>query len=188
MNEYGCVYASVSAPAIVLQKITILATRNHLFRWSSFWSWRACKQAKLSHLRHRKPARISWKADALKTNHCLVRILLQIHNSTMLLRKCARRGRYSQWRSLLGHVERICVYKNWRGGNIWFQQDGATCHTAEATLDVLRPVFEVRISVAELMLFGHLGVAIWHRCQPDNWRFKGQYSWSHWWNTAAHNR
>ena len=30
-------------------------------------------------------------------------------------------------------------------GNIWFQHDGATCHTAEATLDVLRPVFEDRI-------------------------------------------
>ena len=30
-------------------------------------------------------------------------------------------------------------------GNIWFQQDGATCHTFEATLDVLRPVFEYRI-------------------------------------------
>ena len=29
-------------------------------------------------------------------------------------------------------------------GNIWFQQDGFTCHTAEATLDVLRPVFEDR--------------------------------------------
>ena len=27
-------------------------------------------------------------------------------------------------------------------GNIWFQQDGATCHTAEATLNVCRPVFE----------------------------------------------
>ena len=27
-------------------------------------------------------------------------------------------------------------------GNIWFQQDGATYHTAEATLDVLRSVFE----------------------------------------------
>ena len=26
--------------------------------------------------------------------------------------------------------------------NIWFQQDGATCHTAEATLDVLYPLFE----------------------------------------------
>ena len=30
-------------------------------------------------------------------------------------------------------------------GNIWFQQDGATCQTAEATLDILRPVFEDRI-------------------------------------------
>ena len=27
-------------------------------------------------------------------------------------------------------------------GNIWFQQDDAMCHTAEATLDVLRPAFE----------------------------------------------
>ena len=31
-------------------------------------------------------------------------------------------------------------------GNIWFQQDGVTCHiVAEATLEVLRPVFEDRI-------------------------------------------
>ena len=30
-------------------------------------------------------------------------------------------------------------------GTIWFQQDGATCHTVEATLDILRPVFEDRI-------------------------------------------
>ena len=30
-------------------------------------------------------------------------------------------------------------------GKIWFQQDGATCYTAEATLDVLCPVFEDRI-------------------------------------------
>ena len=29
--------------------------------------------------------------------------------------------------------------------NIWFQQDGATLHTAEAILDVLRPIFENRI-------------------------------------------
>ena len=27
-------------------------------------------------------------------------------------------------------------------GNIWFQQDGATCNTAETTLDVSRPVFD----------------------------------------------
>ena len=30
-------------------------------------------------------------------------------------------------------------------GNIWFQQNGATCHRAEATLDVLLPVVEDRI-------------------------------------------
>ena len=30
-------------------------------------------------------------------------------------------------------------------GNIWFQQDGVTCHSTEATLDDLRPVFENRI-------------------------------------------
>ena len=32
--------------------------KNHLFRWSSFWSWRVCKQTKLSHLSHKKPERI----------------------------------------------------------------------------------------------------------------------------------
>ena len=30
-------------------------------------------------------------------------------------------------------------------GNISLQQDGTTCHTAEATIDVLRAVFEDRI-------------------------------------------
>ena len=30
-------------------------------------------------------------------------------------------------------------------GNIWFQQNDAECYTAEATTDVLRPVFEERI-------------------------------------------
>ena len=46
-------------------------------------------------------------------------------------------------------------------GNIWFQQDGTMCHTAEARLDVLRPVFEDCIIIAaELISFGHLGAAI----------------------------
>ena len=29
--------------------------------------------------------------------------------------------------------------------DIWFQQDGAPCHTANATIDLLRTVFENRI-------------------------------------------
>ena len=31
-------------------------------------------------------------------------------------------------------------------GNIWFQQDGTTCHTTEVTLVVLGPVFEDRVN------------------------------------------
>ena len=51
---------------------------------------------------------------------------------------------------LWGNVERIFVEKKKKNeeediGNIWFEQDGTTCHIAEATLDVLRPVFEDRI-------------------------------------------
>ena len=45
-------------------------------------------------------------------------------------------------------------------GNIWFQQDGTMCHTAEVTIHALRPVLEDRIISAELMSFGHLGAAI----------------------------
>ena len=41
-------------------------------------------------------------------------------------------------------------------GNIWFQQDGATCHTAEATLDVCG----LFLKISDLMSFGHLGAAI----------------------------
>ena len=44
--------------------------------------------------------------------------------------------------------------------NIWFQQDGATCHTAKATLDVCALFLKITLSTAELMLFGHLGAAI----------------------------
>ena len=105
-NEYGCVYVwrtLGSGSAIELQETPILAKQNQLFRWSSCWSWRVCKQAKLSHLGHRKPSDIHWKADAPKTSHCLVRILVLRHNE---------RGNYSQWRSLSGHVERIFVFED----------------------------------------------------------------------------
>ena len=98
---------------IELQNMPILK-KNHLFRWSSFWSWRVCKQAKLSLLGHRKLERIHWKADAPKTSHCLVRILILRHNWAIFLRKRANGGRYSQWRLLSGYVERIFSQKMWR--------------------------------------------------------------------------
>ena len=48
-------------------------------------------------------------------------------------------------------------------GNIWFKQDSATCHTAEATLNVFRPFedfLKIALSAAELISFRHLGAAI----------------------------
>ena len=35
--------------------------KNRLFRCNSFWPWRVCKHAKLSHLGHRKPTSIHWR-------------------------------------------------------------------------------------------------------------------------------
>ena len=76
-------------------------------------------------------------------------------------------------------------------GNIWFQQDGARCHTAEATLDVLCPVFEDRIirckadvvwpprSCDLTPLDYYLWSAIKDKCyadKPETIDNKGQYS------------
>ena len=119
-DNYGCVYAWITLGQVGLRstyrRCRFGQKKNHLFRWSSFWSWRLCKQAKLSHLGHRKPACIHWKANAPKTSHCSVRILFQRSNGAIFLRKWEKRGRYTQWRSLSGHDEQIFVHKNWRGG------------------------------------------------------------------------
>ena len=113
--------------------------KNHFFRLNSFWSWRVCKQLKLSHLGHRKPAYIE-----KPTHPKRVTVWCGFWSRGIIfLRKWARKSRYSQWRSLSGHVERILKEEDI--SNIWFHQDGATCHTAEATLHDLRPVFEDRI-------------------------------------------
>ena len=45
-------------------------------------------------------------------------------------------------------------------GNIWFQQDGTTCHTVETTLMFCALFLKIALSAAELMSFGHLGAAI----------------------------
>ena len=79
-------------------------------------------------------------------------------------------------------------------GNIWFQKDGATCHSAEA-LDNLCPVFEYRIinRRADVVwpprgcdltpLDYYLRGAVKDKCfadKPETINFKAQYSRSHW--------
>ena len=127
--------------------------KNHLFRWISFWSWRVCKQVKFSHLVHRKSARIHWKADAPKTSHCLVRILLQRHNWNIFLRKWARRSRYSQWQSLQKLKRRILA-------TISFNRTALRATQPKVHLMFCTLFLKIALSAAELMSFGHLGTAI----------------------------
>ena len=168
----------------------ILAKKNHHFRWSSFCSWRVCKQAKLLHLEHRKPARIHWRADAPKTSHCLVPILVQRHIEPFFFEN--EQG------------EAVCSQKLKRRILATF---GVKRTALRATQSKLHSMFcdlflKISLSAAELMAFGHLVSAIWHRwtiicgvpsrisvtlTSQRQLTLKGQYSWSHWCNTAAHN-
>ena len=95
--------------------------------WSSFWSCRACKQAKLSHLAHRKPARIHWKADAPKrvTVWCgfwfrgLIGPFFFENEQGEFVTVNGDRYRAMLNEFLFTKIEEENI------GNIWFQQDGA---------------------------------------------------------------
>ena len=52
------------------------------------------------------------------------------------------------------------IFKEFLFAKMMFQQDDATCLTAEATRDVLRLVCKDALSAAKLMPFGYLRVAI----------------------------
>ena len=129
--------AGLSRPAIDLQKMPTLAKKiifsdEAHFDLGGYVNRPNCRFWGIENRTHTLKSRRTQNEPLLGAD------LVQRHNLDIFLRKWARRGRYSQCRSLSGHVERIFV-------NNWFQQDGATCHTVEATLDVLRPVFEDRI-------------------------------------------
>ena len=133
--------------------------KNHLFIsfWSSFWSWRVWKQVKLC----------IWGTE----------------NPHTYIKKPTHPKRVTVWggfwsRGIIGPFflqdeqgDAVTVngsrYRAMLNEFLFTQikeEDGAPCHTAEATLDVLRPVFEDRIiTAAELMSFGHFGAAVWHR-------------------------
>ena len=128
---------------------TILPKKNHLFRWSSFWSWRVCKQAKLSH-----PATVHSKADAPKTSHCLVRILVQRHNWASFLRKWAR----PCWMNFCSQKLKRMTLPTFGVNRT------ALCATQPKLYSMFCALFfKIALSAAELMSFDHLGTAIWHR-------------------------
>ena len=92
-------------------------------------------------------------------SHCLVQILVQRRN-------WARRGRYSQRRSLSGHVERIFVHQKLKKRIL--AAFGFNRTALRATQPKLHSIFwvlflKIVLSAAELMSFGHLGAANSHR-------------------------
>ena len=116
----------------VTQDADVGKKKSHLFRLSSFWSWRVCKQAKLLHLRHRKTRTHTLKSRLVRIYAIFFFVNEQGNAVTV------NGDRY--WtilnEFLFTKIEEEDIV------NVWFQQDSATCHTAEPKLDVLRPVFE----------------------------------------------
>ena len=106
-NEYGCVYASLSGAAIDLQKVPILAKKINF-----------SDEARLDLGRYvnKRNCRI-WFTE--NPHACFEKPThpkrVQRYNWPIFLQKWARRDRYSQWRSLSGHVKRIFVHNNSRG-------------------------------------------------------------------------
>ena len=114
----------------------------------------------MSRLGHRKPASTHWKADAPKTSHYLMRILVQRNNWVIFIWKWARRGRYSQRRSLSSHLWTKIEEEDI--GNIWFDQDGISALQPKLHSMFCALFLKLALSAAELMSFGHLGAVIWH--------------------------
>ena len=137
--------------------------KMHLFRWSSFWS---CKKAKVSHLGQRKPARTPWKADASKKRHCLVRILVQRHNCAIFSLKKSNERPLESMAIVIGPCwTNFCSQKLKKRilATISFNRTAL-----RATQPKLHSMFsalflKITLAAAELMSFGYLGAAIWHR-------------------------
>ena len=109
-----------------------------------------CKQAKLSQLEHRKPERVDWTTDPTNTRHQTVwrvEILVQKHNWAFFFENehgVAVTVNCDRYQTILNEFFLTKIEEE-DIGYIWFQEDGATCHTVEAILDILRPAFADRI-------------------------------------------
>ena len=138
--------------------------KNHLFRWSLFWSWRVCKQAKLLNLGHRNPARIHCKADAPKTIHWLVRMSRGIIGLVFFEneRGDAITVNGDRYRAMLNE---FYSQKLKRRVLATFGFNRKALRTTQPKLHSMfcTLCLKITLSAAELMSFGHLGAAIWHR-------------------------
>ena len=123
----------------------------HLFRWSSFWSWRACKQAKLSHLGRKNPHAYIKKPTHPKWVTVFGSFFFENEQGEAVTVNGDR------YRAMLNEFLRRILAK------FGFNRTAlrATQPNPHSMFCVL--FSKIALSAAYLMSFGHLGAAIWHR-------------------------
>ena len=144
-NEYGCVYASLSEPAIDLQAIRqkkiIFSDETH-FDLGGYVDNQKCRiwGAENPHAYIEKPTqpkRVTvWCGFWFRG---IIGPVFFENEPGEAVTVNGDRYRAMLKKFLFPKIEEENI------GNIWFQQDAAKCLTAEDTLNVLRPVFEDRI-------------------------------------------
>ena len=129
-----CVSASLSGLAIDLQKMPILVKKKIIFSDGAHFDLGGYVNKQNCCIRvTENPHAYIEKPTHLKRITFWCGFWSRGYNWVIFLRNWARSGRYNQRRSLLAHVERIFVHKNWRG-RYW--------QHLVSTLDFLRSVFE----------------------------------------------
>ena len=141
MFVYTLVYASLSGPAIDLPKMPILAIQNIIFSDEANFDF--------GDYVNKRNCRI-WGTEK---PHAYIEQPTHLNRVTVWCGILSR-GTIGQFFFENEQGEAVTVNGNrYRpmlneffsqklNRSIWCQQNGATCHTAEATLDYLRPVFE----------------------------------------------
>ena len=89
----------------------------------------------------------AYKVQIVTTSDCLVRILEQWHHWAIFFeieQGTAVTVNGERCRDMLNEFLFPKIEED-DMGDIWFQQDGTTCHTANVTINLLRTAFENRI-------------------------------------------
>ena len=150
---------------IRLNNAPLSGQKNHLVRWSSFSFWRVCKQAKLSLLGHRKPARIHWKADAPKRVTIWCGFWSRGIIGSFVSKMNKERSLQSMAIVISPCLMNFCSQKLKRRILATFSFNRTALRaTQPKLLSMFCALFlKIALSAAELMSVIYLGVAIWHR-------------------------
>ena len=155
MVVHTLVYASLSGPAIDIQKMPIWA-KNIIFSYEAHFDLGGYVKSKI----------VAFGADAPKTSHCLLQILVQKHNWAIFFSKMSKEWPLQSMAIVIGPCWTNCCSQKLKRRIL--ATFGFNRTALRATQPTLHSMFcalflKIALSAAELMSFGHLGAAIWHR-------------------------